>query len=252
MKLSLCITTYNRFELLKESYAQVVDDPRISEIIIVDDCSTEPGIKEKVNSLASGKVKVFHQAQNRGMSRNKADAISYAENEWCIIFDSDNVIGKDYLDAFWKDRLQHEWSFGLDNVSPELDREEMHPKNIIFCPSFAKPEFNYSKYSYPDMLRFDAKRAAFHIGDDTFNCLMNTCNYIVNRDFYLKNYQYNSEHIASDTIWHAYNHLKAGGSFHIVPNMQYYHRVHKGSGFLQGVDHNMKMQNEVRKMIMAL
>ena len=227
MKLSLCITTYNRFDLLKESYAQVIDDPRISEIVIVDDCSTEPGIKEKVNGLAGGKVKVFHQAQNRGMSRNKADAISYASNEWVIIFDSDNVIGKDYLDAI-PQRLS---------------------SNTIYCPSFAKPEFDYRRY---EGMQFIAVNASGWIKEDMFNTCMNTCNYVVNRDFYLKTYQYNSDHIASDTIWHAYNHLKAGGSFQIVPDMHYYHRVHKGSGFLQGVDHNMKMQGEVRKMIMNL
>jgi glycosyltransferase involved in cell wall biosynthesis len=249
MKLSLCITTFNRYELLKESYALVIDDPRISEIIIVDDCSTEPGIKEKVNSLAGGKVKVFHQAQNRGMSMNKRDAISYASNPWVIIFDSDNIIGKDYLDAFWKNRLQHEWAFDVDNSWPELHNETMHPPNIIYCPSWAKPEFDFRKY---EMDQFRAKEAAKEIRSDSFNLMMNCCNCIINRDFYLKTYQYNEKHIASDTIWYAYNHLKAGGSFYIVPDMHYFHRVHKGSGFLQGVDHNMRMQNDVRKLIMAL
>jgi len=227
MNISLCITTFNRYELLKESYAQVTDDPRISEIIIVDDSSTEPGIKEKVNSLACGKVKVFHQVQNRGMSRNKADAISYASNEWCIIFDSDNIIGPDYLDA----------------IPKQLNSD------TIYCPSFAKPEFDYRKYENFTVNKSDAVRM---IKEDMFNTCMNTCNCLVHRDTYLQTYQYNSTHIASDTIWHAYNHLKAGGSFYIVPGMQYYHRVHKGSGFLQGVDHNLRMQAEVRKMIMEL
>lgn len=236
MTLSLCITTFNRYDLLKESYAQVIDDPRISEIIIVDDCSTEPGIKEKVNGLAGGKVKVFHQVENRGMSRNKADTISYALNEWAIIFDSDNIIGTDYLDAFYE---------YLSNGKPI--------EQNIFCPDFAKPDFNYTKFANNGTGgKYDIKNAAFHIGDDSFNCLMNTANYIANRDFYLKTYQYNPSHIASDTIWHNYNHLRAGGNFHVVPGMQYIHRVHKGSGFLQGVDHNMRMQAEVRKMIMAL
>lgn len=247
MNLSLCITTFNRFELLKESYAQVIDDPRISEIIIVDDCSAEPGIKERVNSLAGGKVKVFHQVENRGMSRNKADAISYASNEWCVIFDSDNIIGKDYLDAFW------EFGSAILELSKIADREK-----FIFCPDFAKPNFDYRDFKIGNDgigIRsgiYAARESAFEIKNDSFNCLLNTCNYIVNRDFYLKTYQYNPEHIASDTIWHNYNHLKAGGLLVVVPGMQYEHRTHKGSGFLQGVDHNMRMQNEVRKMIMAL
>jgi glycosyltransferase involved in cell wall biosynthesis len=251
MKLSLCITTYNRYELLKESYAQVIDDPRISEIIIVDDSSTEPGIKEKVNSLAGGKVKVFHQAQNRGMSMNKRDAIAYASNPWVIIFDSDNVIGVDYLDAFY------EFTSG-GYVFEEFSKIASIEK-FIFCPDFAKPEFDYRAFKIGNggigmKSGIYARRECAHeIKNDSFNCLLNTCNYIVNRDFYLLNtYQYSPKHIASDTIWHAYNHLKAGGHFVVVPGMQYFHRVHKGSGFLQGIDHNMRMQAEVRKLIMEL
>lgn len=239
MQLSLCITTYNRYDLLKESYAQVIDDPRISEIIIVDDCSTEPGIKEKVNSLAGGKVKVFHQVRNQGMSRNKCDAIAYASNPWVIIFDSDNIIGPDYLDAFFTFLDTWEDPYASHSIR----------NNFIFCPSWAKPEFDFRKY---EMKQFGAKDAAKEIKSDIFNLCLNCCNCIVNRDFYLKTYQYNEQHIASDTIWHSYNHLKVGGLFYIVPSMHYYHRVHKGSGFLQGVDHNMRMQAEVRKMIMEL
>lgn len=250
MTLSLCITTYNRFELLKESYAQVIDDPRISEIIIVDDCSSEPGIKEKVNSLAGGKVKVYHQAQNRGMSRNKADAISYASNEWAIILDSDNVIGKDYLDAFFNLAVEGD-AIGYFGQIAQIEK-------FIFCPDFAKPEFDYRAFKIGNGgvgIRtgiYGARECAHEIKNDSFNCLMNTCNYIVHRDNYLATYSFNPEHIASDTIWFNYNHLKTGGLFCIVPDMQYYHRVHKGSGFLQGVDHNMRMQGEVRKMIMEL
>lgn len=250
MKLSLCITTYNRFELLKESYAQVIDDPRISEIIIVDDCSAEPGIKERVNSLAGGKVKVFHQVGNRGMSLNKCDAIGYASNPWAIIFDSDNIIGPDYLDAFFKLAIEGDALNEFGNIT--------NIKKFIFCPDFAKPEFDYREYKIGNGgvgIRsgiYGKRESAFEIKNDSFNCLMNTCNYIVHRDNYLSTYQYNPDHVASDTIWHNYNHLKSGGLFCVVPDMQYYHRVHKGSGFLQGVDHNMKMQAQVRKMIMNL
>lgn len=248
MKLSLAITTFNRYEMTVESFAKVLDDPRIDDIVILDDASTD-GSYELLKKLCSKKIRVYQSVYNVGMSRNKAAAIEQAKNPWVIIFDSDNIIGPDYLDAFWKDRLQHEWAFGVDNAWPELHDETMHPKNVIFCPSWAKPEFDYRKYEGFTVNVGDCKKL---IKDDTFNCLLNTCNCIVNRDFYLKTYQYNPSHIASDTIWHAYNHLKAGGSFNIVPGMQYVHRVHKGSGFLQGVDHNMRMQAQVRKMIMEL
>lgn len=250
MNLSLAITTFNRLALTIDSFAQVIDDPRIDDIIVLDDCSTDGSYEKLVEHYKDiTKVRVIRQAQNRGMSQNKRDAIGYAKNEWAILFDSDNVIGLDYLDAFWKDRKEHEWAFDKDNSWPELGNETMHPKNIIFCPSYAKPEFDYRKYENFNVNKGDAAKL---IKEDMFNTCMNTCNYIVNRNFYLKTYQHNPAHIASDTIWHAYNHLKAGGSFYIVPEMHYLHRVHKGSGFMQDINYNMSQSEKVRKMIMAL
>jgi len=38
-KISLCITTFNRFAYLFKSFEQVIDDDRIGEVIIVDDHS---------------------------------------------------------------------------------------------------------------------------------------------------------------------------------------------------------------------
>lgn len=243
MNLSLCITTFNRFEMTLESFAKVLDDPRIDDIVISDDASTDDScqmIVEKFNCnpINNRKVRVFRQRENLGMSRNKRFAIEQAKNPWCILFDSDNIIGPDYLDAFFH---------GIERFPTEEDG--LPASNVIFCPSFAKPEFDYRKYESFTANAGDCKKL---IKDDTFNLLLNTCNCIVNRDFYLKTYQYNEKHIASDTIWHSYNHLKAGGLFYIVPGMQYFHRVHKGSGFLQEIDHNMRMQAQVRKMIMAL
>lgn len=248
MKLSLCITTYNRYEMTIESFAQVLNDDRIDDIVIMDDCSQQQ-VKYDFYSWmlrtqnGGGKVRFIEQSQNVGMSRNKRDAIANAKNEWCIIFDSDNVIGPDYLDAFYKDI----------NLPSQFSNKYID--HIIFCPDFAKPNFDYRAFSAkkpPTYGLYDAKDAARCIIDSRFNCLMNTCNYIVNRDYYLKTYQHNHEHKASDTIWHNYNHLKSGGIFRVVQYMQYAHRVHKGSGFMEDVQYNMAKSEEVRKLIQQL
>lgn len=226
--ISLAITTYNRYELLKESFAQVIDDPRIDDIVILDDCSTDGSFPKIVECYKNfPKVRVIRQAQNRGMQQNKRDAISYAKNEWVIILDSDNVIGPEYLDA----------------IPTKLESD------VIYCPSFAKPEFDYRKV---EGVTINKKNISGLIKDDAVNMCLNTCNYLVNRDSYLDIYKHNPAHIASDTIWFAYNWLAAGGSFNIVSGMHYYHRVHKGSGFLQNADHNMRMGQSVRELIMML
>lgn len=248
MKLSLCITTYNRYEFTIESFAKVIDDPRIDDIVIVDDCSTDRSLYalKKHFHITNNyeKVRIHSQRNNVGMSRNKRDAISKAKNDWVIIFDSDNIIEPDYLNAF---EIYITDNRGVPNLSA-VDN------NFIFCPDFAKPHFDYRAFAQgaPTHGIYDAKDAARCILDSRFNCLMNTCNYIVNRNFYLQAYAYNSQHIASDTIWHNYNHLKAGGKFAIVPNMQYYHRVHDGSGFKQDITNNMQKAEEVRRLIQQL
>jgi hypothetical protein len=81
---------------------------------------------------------------------------------------------------------------------------------------------------------------------------MNTCNYLVNREEYLKIYQHNPEMKGTDTIWFNYLWLKAGNSFYVVPGMEYYHRVWEGSGFLADCDYNMKRAKEVKELIKQL
>lgn len=233
MNLSLALTTYNRFQFTIESFSQVLDDPRIDDIIILDDCSTD-GSYEKLVKHFKGveKVRVMRQAKNRGMSLNKRDAISYARNEWVIIFDSDNIIGKSYIESiFTKHRLS-----GLNS-------------HIIYIPEFAKPQFDYRKYSG----RFiNPSNVTDILNDPMGNCCMNTCNYLVHRDEYLKIYEPNKTMKGTDTIWFAFIWLRSNNAFYVVPDMQYFHRVHPGSGFMQDVGYNMKQAERVRKMIMSL
>lgn len=236
MNISLCITTYNRFELTIESFAQVIDDPRIDDIVILDDCSTDGSYEKLVNHFAGiNKVRVIRQAQNRGMSLNKRDAIALAKNEWVIILDSDNVLGDNYLNAIE--------SFGIypgyHNLKPDT----------IYCPDFAKPEFDYRKFKGET---FDRHNIIDLVSDHMGNCAINTCNYLVHRDTYLKVYQHNAGMKGTDTIWFNYLWLKTGYSFYVVSGMQYFHRVHSGSGFLADAGYNMMQAEKVRKMIMTL
>jgi glycosyltransferase involved in cell wall biosynthesis len=228
MTLTLAITTYNRYDLLLESFSQVIDDSRIDEILIMDDHSKdEYWSKIKELPSLSPKIKVVRQFENRGMSYNKMSAIANSKNEWVIIFDSDNVIGKDYLDAI-----------------PETLNE-----NTIYLPCFARPTFDFRKYSE---LIIEKEDAAIRILDDTFNMMLNCCNYLVPRDSYLHSFKEDKTVKASDTILFAYNWLKNGNKFKVVPGMEYDHKIHAGSGFLEDCDFNMKKAAETRKMIQSL
>lgn len=228
---SLCITTYNRFEMTLESFAMVLDDPRVSEIVIVDDCSDINYYDMlAAATIDMGKVRLIRNEKNLGMSLNKKKAVELAKNEWCILLDSDNVIRPDYIDAL-------------------TDRTvSMNPK-VIYCPDFAKPQFDYRKFggSY-----IDKSNVSHFISLPMAEPAINTCNYVVNRNEYLRIYQHNQAMKGTDTIWFNYLWLSAGNSLYVVPGMEYEHRVHSGSGFLADCDYNMKKAKEIKDFILKL
>lgn len=236
MNLSLSITSYNRCEMTIESFINVIDDDRLNDIVILDDCSTD-GSYEKLRDhfKDNKKVRVIRQAQNRGMSLNKRDAISLAKNEWVIILDSDNVITSKYIDGF--------------EVYIELYKNGETIETSILCPDYASPSFDYRKFSNR---LFDKKNIRELASDSIGGAFLNTCNYVVHRETYLQVYEHNEDMKGTDTIWFAYLWLKAGHSFLVCRNMHYMHRAHDGSGFLQDADYNMKKATEVRKLIMQL
>jgi glycosyltransferase involved in cell wall biosynthesis len=232
-QISLCLTNWNRTEMLLQSFERVIGDDRIAEIIISDDCSNEETVTWLHDVFADNpKVIVVTHEENVGMSRNKARSLEYATRQWAIVFDSDNILDTEYIDALYKTRGALNWD-----------------ENVIYCPSFARPQFDYRPFV---SLNFNRRSVKKHLPKRMFDCLLNTCNYFVNVKEYLRVFQHNPEMKGTDTIWFNYLWLKEGNSFYVVPGMQYDHRVHDGSGFMADLDHNMKMAAEVKKKIAKL
>ncbi|MBA3830072.1 MAG: glycosyltransferase [Taibaiella sp.] len=211
-----------------ESFEKVLVDKRISEIIIIDDFS-KPEIRQRVAMLQqlNEKIKVFFQPVNRGMSRNKADAISFAKNEWCILFDSDNIIDSTYLDSIPK----------------------ILEGSTIYSPSFASPNFDFRAYESISITRENAKTFML---DPMFRCFLNCCNYLVHRDNYLHVYEENNSVKQADTIHFNYLWLKNGGSFYFMKDCKYEHRVHAGSGFMENIEYNMAIAKQIEEQIIKL
>lgn len=211
MNISLCITTYNRGDLLLQSFEHVAKDDRINEIVIVDDASTV--YSDYVLSLQDRykpKVKAFFNEKNLDCYRNKREAISKAQNEWVIILDSDNVITIDYIN-----RIEDLFIAGLN-------------RNTIYQPVFAKPHFNFTRYEF---LHIDKTNVRNFMHESMFQVMLNAMNYFVNRDEYLKVWDGSIDPVTSDSIFQNYNWLKAGNSIYVVPGLEYGHAVHNGSHY---------------------
>lgn len=234
-KISLCLTNYNRVDLLFESFAQVIDDERISEIVISDDCSDltiyqqVKGTVSALNALYGDKIRLFRNINNRDCYENKMIAISLASNEFCIIFDSDNTLDKSYLDRIYE--------------IPQWDN------HTAYMPCFAQPLFNYQAY---EGITLTKENIAEYIDKPMVSTCCNCMNYFVNREQYLKSWQKDITPHTADSLLQNYNWLKDGNKIFIVPNLFYTHLVHDGSHYKNNVHLTGNLYQEIEEKIKQL
>lgn len=210
MRVSIALTHHNRFDMLREAVAAVEADPRVEEVVISDDASDD-GSWERIVAeyYALPKYRLFRNARNLDCYANKAKAVERCEGDWVVLFDSDNVMGRDYLDA-------------LEQAQPWLDR-------TAYLPTFARPEFDYRKF---EGTRVDRRNVAPWVADDTFRTALNTANYLVRRDEYLRAWDPDTDPVTADSIYMNLRWLEQGNSLYFVPGLAYEHRIHPGSHFM--------------------
>lgn len=210
--ITLALTNYNRTDLLFESFAQVINDDRISEIVIVDDHSDMEVFNRVFEYTRSiPKVKLYRNEKNLDCYRNKREAVSKATNDWVILFDSDNIISRQYVDAV----CELPW----------------HPAKLL-TPSFAKPHFDFRQHQGQIITALNVYE---FMSSGSFQTMLNAMNYFVNREEYLKVWDGSEDPVTSDSILQNYNWLKGGNLIYVVPGLEYEHRVHDGSHYQNNV-----------------
>lgn len=207
--ISLCLTTFARYEFLIESFHQVLDDPRVSEIVIVSDADQRP-LFDKIKLFCDPypKIKLYLNDLNIDCYRNKRKAVSLSTNDWCIIFDSDNVIDKIYLDKL----------FEIDFWEPDT----------VYQPVFAQPHFDFRAFAGELITK---ENVAVHMDMKMFSTALNAANYFVNRDEYMRVWDGNINPHTADSILQNMNWLDGGNRIKFVEGMEYFHRVHSGSHY---------------------
>jgi glycosyltransferase involved in cell wall biosynthesis len=208
-QVSLALTHFNRFDFLLEAVAQVQSDPRIREIVISDDASTDGSYEKLLSHFARNpNVLLSRNAQNLDCYRNKKEAVERAPSDWVILFDSDNVMGPDYLDA-----LFHEMPWD---------------PSTAYLPTYAAPLFDYRHLGG---LTVDKHNVARCLDRPSFLTALNTANYFFNRNEYSRVWDGRVDPHTADSLWQNYNWLKDGNRLYFVPGLHYKHRVHAGSHY---------------------
>lgn len=231
--ISLCITTWQRDSMTFDSFRQVFNDDRISEIVIVDDHS-DIRIFSNLQFMCKDleKVKLYRNESNLGCYHNKRRAIELATREWVILFDSDNVLNTSYLDAVF-----------LCNGA------DFH-KNLILQPEWARPHFDFRNFAGSVISRDNVKG---YMRQKHFSTMLNAMNFFVNREEYLRVFDTNkTEPWTADSIYFNYLWLKAGNKIYVTPGMQYDHLVHNGSHYKANVHKTGNFYKQVEQMINEL
>jgi hypothetical protein len=219
---SLCIPTIDRFDTFLKGYLEeYLKNPLISEILICDENGNDyEKIKEHFPT-----VKVFKNETVLGPFLNKIKTMELAKCEWIVLMDSDNFANQEYFNVA-KDYIEN-------NTLSDL---------TILSPDFAKPNFNFKKYSGKVFTPRD------YIDDP---CLINLGNYILNKSILKKlNISRETENIkkssSCDVIF--FNTLlfeQMDLHFHVVPNLEYTHVVHDGSIYRQTSGLFMEFNNSI-------
>lgn len=91
--ITIIIAAYNAQDSILRALDSVITDPYVTQIIVVDDCSTDATltlIKEYQNQHS--KVSVFSTEQNSGPSKARNIALTHCTTEWVTVLDADDYI----------------------------------------------------------------------------------------------------------------------------------------------------------------
>lgn len=226
--------------MLLECLHTILTDSRVDEIVIVDDCSTDLSatvdILDKLNDVLilsniGEKIKIKVNKENKRGFYNKIEAVAAAKNDWVILLDSDNYLYHSYINALY--------------ALPSWE------KDIVYCPEFALPNFNYSLFISNTIDAEYTKRMLEGKAEktqDQFRLLLNTGNFFFNRNEYLRILGLEQENLIEPygvcSFYFNYLWMKNGNKMRIVKDASYFHRIHDDSYWIQNDRISIKMTEQ--------
>ena len=142
-KISILITSYNREKYIDECLESVIKfNYTNSEIIIVDDCSSDNTyIQIKKFAESDNRLKIYRNKINLGQFKNRNLAASYASGEYLIFVDSDDTLLSEKL-SLWIDILIENPKIDFAICKNSIQNEKyriLSSKNALIEHFFSSP-----------------------------------------------------------------------------------------------------------------
>lgn len=225
--ISLAFTTFNSskyiIQQLEKNYFSM-SNGLVDEIIIQDDYSEDYEILKR---FSNEKIKLFRNEKNLSPLLSRVNLVENCKNDWILLMDSDNFLDQNSFDK-------------IKNI--ELD------ETIIYCPDFARPNFQFKVLS--DIL-LDMKYVKSKISDIYMQIFLNTGNFLVNRKKYLevsKKIDNSFSHWAVDVIYFNYLWLSSGYKLFCVKDYEYDHTLRGDSYWMQIGEKSKSKLEEVNNL----
>lgn len=226
-KVSIVIPVLNRWDMLIESYKEVIDDDRVDSIVIYDDGS-DSAHKANYKTLESHpKIKLHTGISKSGVHRAKRAAVSNSTTDWCVLFDSDNIIEPAYLDTI----------FAL----------EPWDEKMVYQPEFLAPHFDFRSMSG---LIVDKKNVAEVVNrkNNKLDTWGNAQNFFVNKSTYLNVWEDGHDVNGQDSLYFFYLLMTKGYSMKLTQGLTYKHRIHEGSNYMSDPRASQKVEDLINKL----
>lgn len=214
-KISVVTPFYNTSCYAKSLIELPLKDPRIDDIVIVDDFSEEKEYKKLLEIVNNNpKIRVYRNKENIGEFKTRIKAVRKIKNNWVIFLDGDNALTTEYLDAIYNIPV---WK-----------------RNVIYCPdNGTNDKIDFRIYSSNYIGKSNINEYLY--GQRyLFSLFLGTGNYFMNMHSYLRtatpiqsmgkraygDYYFNGEWLKKNLMY-------------VVKGMRYVHRIRKNSAWME-------------------
>jgi len=241
--ISFAIPNYNRVETVMKLVNAHADTAAVSEIVICDDASRP----EVVQSLIAqtnhiSKVRLIQNQENYGLFFNKLRTVQNCNNNWVVLCDSDNFMGKDYIET--------------------LQREIPWDEKTVYCPERVGP-FDFTPIGGITMSSLPEVFSTLHKVNPIRDVFLNTGNYFFNRRTYIDVCErFHTLGLDPKKLWaaevHALNYawVALGNKIKCVQGLSYFHDTTNAdsswrriTATREGRDGSANIRNEVNRRI---
>jgi glycosyltransferase involved in cell wall biosynthesis len=259
-KISVAITCYNSYDYIVDALRVPLIDPRVDEILIIDDASSE-GELEKAQDIFSSKtligdlypdehqsggfslhdleglikekVSAYANDKNMGAYITKTTAVSQCKNEWVFLLDSDNYLLHSSIDALYStDWLPDTCYYSALQIRVKEDGR-----------SFYDPGLGFHGYTHLgdkpiDMDRFaEIVRKFDSLGTEDWGAgglgsFLNQGNFFVNKQKYIDtiaSIQLRCDPLGFDAGAAMIAWMRRGNNIKVLPGLSYVHRMRSDS-----------------------